>query len=66
MAAEPSFIALRQAAQSALEVQNAVNLSGVLHSLDQIAGDVLWPAARRQGKGTACGPNDQTNGTGVR
>jgi hypothetical protein len=41
------------AAKSALDIQNAVNLSGVLHSLDQIITDVIWPEARRLGRGTA-------------
>ena len=50
--AESSSTALRQAAQTALEIQNAVNLSGVVHSLDEIVTNVLWPEARRQGKGT--------------
>ena len=45
-------ILLQQAAQTALDVQNAVNLSGVLHSLDDIVTSVLWPEARIQGKGT--------------
>lgn len=43
---------LQQAAQTALDVQNAVNLSGVLHSLDEIVRDVLWSEARKQGRGT--------------
>jgi len=47
-----SIFPLQQAAQTALDVQNASNLSGVLHSLDSIVTNALWPAARRQGKGT--------------
>jgi hypothetical protein len=43
---------LQQAAQQALDVQNACNLSGVVHSLDQIVREVLWPEADRLGKGT--------------
>ena len=43
---------LRWAAQTALDVQNAINLSGLLHTLDQIVTDVLWPEARKLGKGT--------------
>src|SRR5258707_310244 len=43
---------LPQAARTALDVQNAVDLSGVLHSLDQIVTDVIWPEARKLGKGT--------------
>ena len=50
MAAERSV--LQQAAQTALDVQSACNLSGVLHSLDEIVRDVLWVEARKQGKGT--------------
>jgi len=44
---------IQDAAKLALDVQNASNLSGVLHSLDEIVSDVIWPAARRQAKGTA-------------
>jgi hypothetical protein len=44
---------IQDAAKLALEVQNAVNLSGVLRSLDEIVRDVIWPATRKQGKGTA-------------
>jgi hypothetical protein len=44
---------LSQAAQTALEVQDAINLSGVLHTLDEIVSDVIWPEARKLGKGTA-------------
>jgi hypothetical protein len=43
---------LPQVARTALDVQGAVNLSGVLHSLDQIVTNVLWPEARRLDKGT--------------
>lgn len=43
---------LQQAAQTTLDVQNAVNLSGVIHTLDQIVTDVIWSEARRLGKGT--------------
>lgn len=43
---------LRQAALVSLEVQDACNLSGVLQSFRGIVMDVLWPAAREQGKGT--------------
>ena len=43
---------LQQAARTALEVQDASNLSGVVHSLDEIVTNAIWPAARRQGKGT--------------
>jgi hypothetical protein len=43
---------LQQAARTALEVQNAFNLSGVVHSLDNIVTNVIWPEARKFGKGT--------------
>jgi hypothetical protein len=44
--------ALQQAAQDAIEVQNACNLSGVVHSFSHILTDVLWPAAREGNHGT--------------
>lgn len=40
---------VRWAAQTALEIQYAINLSGVLHSLDEIVSNVLWPEARKLG-----------------
>ena len=43
---------IRHAAQTALDIQTAINLSGVLHSLDEIVTNVLWPEARKLGKGT--------------
>ena len=43
---------IQQAAQTALDVQDACNLSGVLHSFNEIVHEVIWPEARRQGKGT--------------
>jgi hypothetical protein len=43
---------IQEVAQTALDVQNAVNLSGVLQSFRDIVMDVLWPEARRLGKGT--------------
>jgi hypothetical protein len=43
---------LQQAAQQALDVQNACNLSGVLASFKEIVHEVIWPEARRLGKGT--------------
>jgi len=52
MQAEPSFTALQEAAQTALDIQQAVNLSGALHSLNEILSLVLWPEARRLGRGT--------------
>jgi len=42
----------QQAAQAALQVQDASNLSGVAHTFDQ-AMAALWDEAHRQGKGTA-------------
>jgi hypothetical protein len=43
---------LQTAAQIALDCQNAVNLSGVLASMKEIVHEVIWPEARRLGKGT--------------
>jgi hypothetical protein len=43
---------IQQAAQTALDVQNACNLSGVLVSFKEIVHEVIWPEARRLGKGT--------------
>jgi len=43
---------MQEAAKAALEVQDACNLSGVLRSFQQIVSDVIWPEARKQGKGT--------------
>lgn len=43
---------VRWAAQTALDISGAVSLSGVLHSLDEIVTKVLWPEARKLGKGT--------------
>ena len=43
---------MQQAAQTALDVQDACNLSGVLASFKEIVHEVLWPEARRLGKGT--------------
>jgi hypothetical protein len=47
-----SEMTIKQAAQSALDVQNACNPSGVIHSLAEIVKDVLWPEAIRLGKGS--------------
>lgn len=44
--------ALKRAAEDAIQVQNACNLSGVVHSFSKILKDVLWPAAHEQGLGT--------------
>jgi hypothetical protein len=49
--ADESIFPLQHAAQTALEIQNAVNLSGVVRSLYETV-DVLWAEARKQGKGT--------------
>ena len=43
---------IQQAAQTALDVQEACNLSGVLASFKEIVHEVIWPEARRLGKGT--------------
>jgi len=42
---------LREAAITALAVQNAVNLSGIVHSFSGIM-EALWEDAREHGKGT--------------
>ena len=44
---------IQDAAQIALECQDACNLSGVLASFKEIVHEVLWPEARRLGQGTA-------------
>ena len=44
---------LQQAANEALAAQDACNLSGVLASFHAVVSDVIWPEARRLGKGTA-------------
>ena len=43
---------IQQAAKTALDCQDACNLSGVLASFKEIVHDVIWPEARRLGKGT--------------
>jgi hypothetical protein len=43
---------IQEAARTAIEVQNAINLSGVLASFKEIVHEVIWPEARRLGKGT--------------
>src|ERR1700726_975979 len=43
---------IQQAAQTALDVQDACNLSGVVASFKEIVHEVIWPEARRLGKGT--------------
>lgn len=47
----PQRVALQKVAADALQVQDAVNLSGVVRSFAQ-ATEVLWAEAREQGKGT--------------
>jgi hypothetical protein len=41
----------QQAAQTAIDVQDASNLSGVVHSMG-LAVSAVWDEARKQGKGT--------------
>jgi hypothetical protein len=43
---------IQEAARVALDCPDACNLSGVLASFKEIVHDVLWPEARRLGKGT--------------
>ena len=43
---------IQEAAKTALECQDACNLSGVLASFKEIVHEVLWPEARRLGHGT--------------
>ncbi len=43
---------LQEAAVLVLELQNASNLSGVLRTFHEVVSDVLWPEARRLGRGT--------------
>lgn len=43
---------MQQAAQCAIDVQDACNLSGVLAAFKDIVHDTLWPEARRLNKGT--------------
>ena len=43
---------IQEAAKTAIECQDACNLSGVLASLKEIVHEVIWPEARRLGKGT--------------
>jgi hypothetical protein len=52
MQAERSL--LQQAAQTSLDIQNTVGLSGVIHSLDEIVRKVPWTSAVRRGKGCDC------------
>lgn len=43
---------LQEAAQTALDVQDACNLSGVVFAFSRILTEVLWPEAHSTGKGT--------------
>ena len=43
---------LQQAAQTAIDCQDACNLSGVLASFHEIVSEVIWTEARKLGKGT--------------
>lgn len=43
---------MQTAAQAALDVQNAVNLSGVVHTFSKILSEVLWPVSSKMGAGT--------------
>jgi hypothetical protein len=45
-------LSLKEAAQTALDVQDACNLSGVLASFHEVVMDVLWPTARELNMGT--------------
>lgn len=40
---------LQQAAQLALDVQDGVNLSGILRSFSEVVLEVIWPEARSRG-----------------
>lgn len=42
---------LKEAAQMAIDVQSACNLSGVIHSFSEVM-NVLWEEAHKLGKGT--------------
>jgi hypothetical protein len=44
--------AMQLAAQTAIDCQDACNLSGVLASFKEIVHEVIWPEARKLGKGT--------------
>jgi hypothetical protein len=45
-------VTILEAAQIAIDCQDACNLSGVLASFKEIIHEVIWPEARRLGKGT--------------
>lgn len=42
---------IQQAAESALALQDGVNLSGIAHTLARICSEALWPEARRISEG---------------
>lgn len=43
---------IQQAAQQALDIQNASNLSGVAITLSETLTETIWPEALRIGRGT--------------
>lgn len=43
---------IQQAAQEAIQAQDGVNLSGIARSMVEAITEVIWPEARRLGKGT--------------
>ena len=43
---------IREAAELALVVQDACNLSGVAHGFSRVLTEALWPEANRLGLGT--------------
>jgi hypothetical protein len=43
---------IKDAAETALQVQDGCNLSGILQSFTEIVINTIWPAAREQGNGT--------------
>jgi hypothetical protein len=45
-------MSIEDAANQALDLQNASNLSGVAHTLWEILSYGLWPEAQRLGQGT--------------
>jgi hypothetical protein len=47
-----AIVTIREAAKTALLAQDACNLSGVLASFHTIVFEVIWPEARKLGKGT--------------
>lgn len=44
---------LQDAANRALNAQDAVNLSGVVHTFSEVLTEALWPEAHRLSLGTA-------------